>query len=526
MEESLWSSDHRPLVYLFGLTDPSTRLIKFRLALEEYNLEVIYQKGSENVVADALSRISIQDLQLLHEKMVLALTRSKTLNKKQETDERPDQPTSKPVKQLEVVIKNINELKISPDTIAIPRKGTRLDLRAKLSKVMEYAKQKEYDFVIIKNNENELLKVINDIKEAGLPNIIILGEKVKIIKDEKERLLILNDYHILPTAGHAGIARTLATIQKKYFWQGMRQDVEKFIKTCPQCQKYKVGKPDKPLSTVTTTAGTAFEKIYLDLVGPLVPTDGYEYILTTQCELTKYVTATPIKNKSTQTVAKAFVENIILKFGVPKRIATDRGTEFMSELFTSIAKLLNIEKLNSTAYHHQSIGALENSHKALGNFLRIYCNDKLFTWVHWVPYYEFAFNNTVHSITNYTPFYLVFGKSCNMPSNLSETDNPDPIYNIDDYNKQLKFKLQTCHKEVKEKLIQEKTKRTEKINENLKQKLYKPKDLILLKNETGKKLDQKFLGPFEIIEDLEPNVSILINGKKDIVHKSRIKEYK
>lgn len=113
--------------------------------------------------------------------------------------------------------------------------------------------------------------------------------------------------------------------------------------------------------TVTTTAATAFEKIYLDLVGPLIPSEGYEYILTTQCELTKFITATPINDKSTGTVSKAFVNNVILKYGVQERIASDRGIEFMSELFTSVAKLLNIEKLNSTAYHHQTIGSLENT---------------------------------------------------------------------------------------------------------------------------------------------------------------------
>ena len=79
----------------------------------------------------------------------------------------------------------------------------------------------------------------------------------------------------------------------------------------------------------------------MDLVGPLVPSaEGNQYILTTQCDLKKYVTATAIKNKSTEEVAKAFVGTIILNYGVPLKIVTDRGTEFMSNLFSEIWQII------------------------------------------------------------------------------------------------------------------------------------------------------------------------------------------
>lgn len=57
-------TDHRPLVYLFSMKDPSSRLMNFRLLLEEYNFNVEYIKGTDNAAADALSRIniSIKDL--------------------------------------------------------------------------------------------------------------------------------------------------------------------------------------------------------------------------------------------------------------------------------------------------------------------------------------------------------------------------------------------------------------------------------------------------------------------------------
>lgn len=55
-------TDHRPLLHLFSLVNPNSRLTKFRLTLEQYKFVVMYIKGKDNVVADALSRISIDEL--------------------------------------------------------------------------------------------------------------------------------------------------------------------------------------------------------------------------------------------------------------------------------------------------------------------------------------------------------------------------------------------------------------------------------------------------------------------------------
>lgn len=133
----------------------------------------------------------------------------------------------------------------------------------------------------------------------------------------------------------------------------------------------------------------------------------------------KNVEAYPLQNKEAITVARAIVTNFILRFGIPKTIATDRGTEFMSSTMTEVCKLLEIEKLNSTSYHHESIGSLENAHKHLSSFLRLQCDKFPETWSHWLPFWCFTYNNTVHSSTKYAPYELVFGKPCDIPSRIS-----------------------------------------------------------------------------------------------------------
>lgn len=82
-------SDHKPLIYLYKLKSPSSKLTRIRLDLEEFNFEVVHISGKSNVVADALSRIRIDDLKDIDQKEeetvpnygICAITRSMTKQK-------------------------------------------------------------------------------------------------------------------------------------------------------------------------------------------------------------------------------------------------------------------------------------------------------------------------------------------------------------------------------------------------------------------------------------------------------------
>lgn len=97
-----------------------------------------------------------------------------------------------------------------------------------------------------------------------------------------------------------------------------------------------------------------FDRINLDLVGPVSSdSDNYKYILTLQCDLSKYVKAYPLRNKDTILVATAFINNCILRYGIPRNIISDRGTEFISSVMNEVCKILNINQISSTAYHQK-----------------------------------------------------------------------------------------------------------------------------------------------------------------------------
>ena len=555
-------TDHKPLIYLFTMTNPSSRLTKFRLILEEYDFEINYVRGRDNVCADALSRITIDELKELTNKTCYAITRSKAKSMHDSnqislpTEERTDHPgfvevLNRPRHSVELQSTNqtyfnlLQRNKIKQVNVDYKTKYIIYDEKARTiyanqcslspTNLVAYVKDlcdlcKKYDIseiIIIKNEKTcqiikELLNMRKTLNEANINISILRG--VETIYDKETRQVILNDFHMLPTGGHTGIKRMSNNIKKYYFWPSLMLDVERFVKRCDDCQRYKHSKPHREPMVITDTATTAFEKVFLDLVGPLnTDIDENKYILTIQCDLTKYVEGYPIRGKDAETVAKTYVENFILRYGIPKIVVTDQGTEFMSTTFQSVCKLLGVKQMNSTAYHHQTLGAIENTHKHLGAYLRIQVNKYMNAWSTHVPYWIFSFNNTVHSETKFTPYELVFGKTVVLPSNL--LNGIEPMYNFDNYAFELKYRLQSACAEARSNLLISKYNRKETYDKKSKEFNYSKEDKILLRNETGNKLEPLYKGPYKIIQIKEPNVIIQIDNKFVEVHKNRVKKY-
>lgn len=562
-------TDHKPLIYLFNMTNPSSRLTKFRLTLEEYDYDIEYVRGADNVAADALSRIRIssEDLKDMNEHVLCVLTRGqvKKLSERKLQDECDNPITDEDTtndwtdhpnvvselkepkectklyftnkeewKEIIKIAENRNNLfafDASKSIIYVnPLFRSYCARDAFVRKLGLFCKQLEKDYVyIIKDNFNieiikELTQTINSIPNWSGPRVCIL-RGVKEIIDQDTRRVILNDYHMLPSSGHAGIRRMINNIRKRYFWPGLEKDVTEFVNRCDKCLRQKHFKYIKEPMVITDTGCSAFDRVYLDIVGPLVKDiDSNLYILTLQCDLTKYVEAYPLRNKDTISVAAAFVNNFILRYGIPSKIISDRGTEFVSRVMAEVCKILNIKQITSTAYHHQSIGSLENSHKNLMSFLRIQTENDPHHWSSWLPFWCFAFNTTVHTETKYTPYELVFGKLCNLPSNL--TSDINPLYNHYDYPQQLRYRLQKSQYEARNNLIVSKEQRKTKYDNYTNSIKYNVGDKILLKNEQCvNKFSPLYIGPFNVIEDCEPNLKIEYKGKQMLIHKNRTRPY-
>lgn len=306
----------------------------------------------------------------------------------------------------------------------------------------------------------------------------------------------------------------------------MSKDIQEMISKCQICQTRKYSGPTKLPMRETTTSGGSFERLFIDLIGPLpVSHSNNQYILTIQDDLTKFLEAIAINDKKSDTVARVLVEQFFLKYMFPKFLVSDSGSEFKCELLKSICNLLKINPIYSAPYHHETIGALENSHRSLRSYLRSFADDDKFNWDLWLPYYAYSYNSTIHESTGYTPFELVFGQnnSISPEVNLNKT-----WYNIDDYASELRYRLKISLDEARQRQINIKNKRVENYNSKHKTKEGEIKvgDKILVKNNSSDKLEPIWLGPYLVNKIENDNIFYKIKNALRQAHINNVKKFK
>lgn len=378
--------------------------------------------------------------------------------------------------------------------------------------------------------ESELFTILNTTAFKTLANHTLKNMDIQIYKplititDKSKIIEILHNNHSTPTAGHIGQSRMYKKLREIYKWKNMKKTIANYIKNCSSCTKNKHQKQNRELLEITTTPTKVFDTMSIDTVGPFTKTNqGNKYAVTMQCDLSKYVIIIPIPNKEANTVARAIVHGFILNYGPMNKIKTDLGTEYKNQVFSEICKLLKIEQIFATPAHPETIGALERNHKCLNEYLRSFVNENKDDWDDWVQYYSFCYNTSPNSIHGYTPFELVFGKKVNIPSELSKT-KPEPIYNYDLYNNELKYRLQNSISKAKQ-LLEKAKKKTKNQNDPKCNPLsLKIGDQVLLSVENRRKLDPLYEGPYSIISI--DNVNCLIkdqDNKISKIHKNRLR---
>ena len=247
---------------------------------------------------------------------------------------------------------------------------------------------------------------------------------VQIILPKQLREIVLHQLHDLRIAGHLGIQRTIARVQRRFYWPGLSLDVARWCAACPTCagRKGKPGPGRVPMTNLPT--GAAFERIGIDILDTRKVTPRrYQYVLVITDYFTKYTDAFPLRRHTAAIVADTIMRRWIAYHGVPKQIHSDQGAEFEGQLMQSLSRLLGFSKIRTTPYRPQSDGQVERFNRSLLNMLSAFVTDRANDWDEHLPYVMMAYRSSRNSSTGCTPYSMIYGRECTMPIDLMF---PDP----------------------------------------------------------------------------------------------------
>jgi hypothetical protein len=198
------------------------------------------------------------------------------------------------------------------------------------------------------------------------------------------------------------------------------------------------------------------------------------------------------------------IDKVIAKHGVPLSLVSDRGTVFTAHFWSSVCHHAKIKRRLSTAFHPQTDGQTERQNQTLEQYLRSYVNYRQDDWAHWLPVAEFAYNNSVHSATGFSPYYALTGRHARLDVEYAQLDRDVPA---------ARERIETLAKirETLEKRLEDArvTQRRFALRKT-KPKTYAPNDMVWLAGKhihsvrPSKKLDYKYHGPFRVVEAVGP----------------------
>ena len=231
------------------------------------------------------------------------------------------------------------------------------------------------------------------------------------------RRVVFDSLHSL---SHPGVRATLRLLTSQYVWPGINALINKWARTCQQCQCAKVQRHTvTPLSTFATP-DARFDQIHIDLVGPLPPSSGYSYLLTCIDRFTRWPKAFPLASITAASVARAFVDGWISRFGTPSTVTTDRGCQFESALWRELMQLLGSTRCRTTAYHPSANGLVERLHRQLKASLKAQPDPS--RWTEALPRVLLGMRTALKADLQCSAAELVYGTTLRLPGEFLDSD--------------------------------------------------------------------------------------------------------
>jgi len=199
--------------------------------------------------------------------------------------------------------------------------------------------------------------------------------------------------------GHFSFDKTYASLCGSYYWPNMRRNLESaYIPGCVECQcnKNTTSKPTGPLHPLPVPDSRG-DSIAIDFIGPLPEDEGHDMLITFTDRLGADVRLMPCSSSITaEVMAQLFFDHWYCENGLPLEIILDHDKLFISHFWRALHKLTGTKIKMSTVYHPQMDGASECTNKTVNQMLRFHVERNQLGWVRALPLVRFNIMNTIN----------------------------------------------------------------------------------------------------------------------------------
>ncbi len=474
-------TDHKNLTFVEK--SASAKVTRWRLELMEYAFDIVHIPGQGNEVADLLSRHV------------------------QEATGRPKRTRRRPERIMDEDFLQIMD-----------------------------SEQEESDEEV---DEDDADGATGDDEEAAIGPPPDPGPEAELQRRAREGNLSEEDKKDLIKMGHAGEAQHIGVRStqrvlnaKGYRWRGMKKTIREVISQCP-CQKLAT-RPKVEWRMGTTMVDKPFDTVAIDTV-KITPesAEGYKYVFTVVDHFTRWVEFMPAMDKSAESAAQAVLQ-WVGRFGCPRTLHSDRGTEYVNRVIGHLVRPLGIDQTQTLPYHPEGNGLCERANRKLVERLR----SLLMDWGHYdkwervLPVVQGQWNNAFHRGIGTSPANLVLGmfKPEPYPGIVNARDalvrvEGDELEVAQEQQEWLAMARKKAL-EAQKNYLSEREKGQEQ-SETLQS--YSVGDLVMLTPSVkGSKLSPSWRGPYAIVRDDGFGVVArsLENAQDTLeVHKRRVKRY-
>lgn len=451
-------TDHKNLIHLASST--SKKVVRWKLALQKFDAKIEFIEGTQNVIADALSRMVPADVPKNSENLAamymcqceqcnpVSLNLLHTTRMAHFPAEEPSDPTQGFVTKSP--LSRIEQEAGLPEVPTLPRwvldTDSQMWKRATPHRELTVAAPEATStpFVSRRQRRVQTAQKLRRTRAA----IAVDGDVVRVLEPHERRVLrdlkpsqlpievreLLSRVHN-SEVGHHGEATMLQKLAElNHYWPYMRGHVHMFVRDCPMCQKMSQIKHAVVAGHFTTASYQPMERLNIDHQGPFPQdSDGNTYILVVIDCFSRWIELYPVRSTDAETTAEALLQHFG-RFGCPIQLVSDNGPAFVNETIKQLTRWLGFEWTYTLAYSKEENAIVERANKETLRHLRMIINHRKVRnqWSKFLPFVARIFNSTVKERLGVTPGTILFGNALRLDTNIfyfpkgdvPETDRP------------------------------------------------------------------------------------------------------